>query len=157
MPRAPRLVVGLGNPAAGDDGVGRRLAERLALDARVPGGVEVLCGGADVLRLARHLDGRRELLLVDACLGLAPGALELVDHAALAARQDGRAHAHHVSAVDAIELLLSVGELRVSRVRWALVGVNGSDVRAGDGLSPALTTTLPGLVDRVLAAIAPER
>lgn len=151
----PRLVVGLGNPAAGDDGVGWRVAERLATDARLPHDVDVLCGGADVLRLSAYLTGRRELLFVDACLGMPAGALELVDHAALVSASVSRPHAHHVSALDAVDLLLTVGELRAQRVRWALVGVE--DVRHGDELTPALAARLADIVTGMLGALGESR
>lgn len=149
---APRLVVGLGNPAAGDDGVGWRVAERLAGDARLPRDVEVLCGGADVLRLARLLDGRRDLLLVDACLGMTPGAVDVVDHDALARSTPARPHAHHLAAVEAVELLRALGDVSAERVRWALIGVE--DVRQGDGLTEPLAAALPAIVESVLAAVA---
>lgn len=145
-----RLVVGLGNPCAGDDGVGCRVAECLALDGRLPRDVDVVCGGTDVLRLAPMLADERDVLLVDACLGVAPGELELVEHVALAASSTARSHAHHLSAVEAVDLLVALGELRASRVRWALIGVDA--VHAG-ALSDCLAGSLPSLVDDVLAAL----
>lgn len=149
-----RLVVGLGNPCSGDDGVGCRVAECLALDARLPRDVDVVCGDADVLRLAPLLAAERELLFVDACLGMAPGELELVEHGALVASSTVCPYAHHLSAVDAVELLVALGELRASRVRWALIGVDS--VRAGP-LSDRVAGSLPSLVDDVLAALSFQR
>ncbi len=148
----PFLVVGLGNPLAGDDGVGYRAAELLATDPRLPPQVEVLCGGADVLRLAPWLEGRDGILLVDACLGVRPGEVELVTHDEARLLGSSRAHAHRLSPVDGMELLVRVTPgLRRDLLRWALVGV--SDVRHGDSLSPALAAALHGVVERLLSAL----
>jgi hydrogenase maturation protease len=67
-PRERRLVIGLGNGLAGDDGVGSHIMRRLSQDERLPGDVDVLEGGTDLLRLAHELEGRPRVVLVDALL-----------------------------------------------------------------------------------------
>jgi hydrogenase maturation protease len=67
-PRERRLVIGLGNALAGDDGVGSHIMRRLSQDERLPGDVDVLEGGTDLLRLAHELEGRPRVVLVDALL-----------------------------------------------------------------------------------------
>ena len=54
----PHLVIGLGNPLVGDEGVGCLLAERLASDPRLPEDIEVIDGGADLLGCADRMSGR---------------------------------------------------------------------------------------------------
>ncbi|HEX4935623.1 MAG TPA: hydrogenase maturation protease, partial [Gemmatimonadaceae bacterium] len=103
VPVKPTLVVGLGNPLAGDDGVGFRAAEALAMDPRLPPDVEVLCGGADVLRLAPWFEGRERILLVDACLGVHPGDVEVVPHDEARLLGSSRPHAHRLSPVEGVE------------------------------------------------------
>ena len=68
---APILVVGLGNPILGDDGVGWRVAEavltRLASGAPAlpPAAVEVDCLSLGGLSLMERLIGYRQVILID--------------------------------------------------------------------------------------------
>ena len=148
----PRLVVGLGGELAGDDAVGLVLAERLAIDPRLPADVEVVVGGADLLRLAPALQGRRHVVLVDALVGL-PGEVEpLVSDHPLPELDRRQQHAHHLSAVDALDLLrLTDPQLAATRCTWFLVPI--TDARPAAGVSSALDARLPGLLDQVLAAL----
>jgi len=60
----PVVVIGLGNPLMGDDGIGWHVAERLATDPRLPSGVEAIQGGTDLLRCAARIEGRRRAILI---------------------------------------------------------------------------------------------
>jgi hypothetical protein len=53
-----RLVLGLGNPIAGDDGIGSHIARDSAITPASPGS-DVMEGGTDLLRLAPQLEQRR--------------------------------------------------------------------------------------------------
>ena len=67
------LVIGLGNPLRGDDGVGPRLVEELAR-REMPPGVQVLDGGAVGLGLLDLVEGRERVIVVDAAeMGRKPG------------------------------------------------------------------------------------
>ena len=71
---APTLVLALGNPQRGDDGVGPALLERLASQP-VPEGVELLDGGLAGLDTVLHLQHRRRAIILDAAdFGASPGA-----------------------------------------------------------------------------------
>ena len=67
MNESPRvtLVVGLGNPLRGDDGIGPRLASELAR-RQLPPGVRVIDGGSGGLDLLRLWDGWPRVVIVDA-------------------------------------------------------------------------------------------
>ena len=60
------LIIGLGNPILGDDGVGWQVAEEVR--ARVPGNerVEVDCLAVGGLRLMERMLGYRHVILIDA-------------------------------------------------------------------------------------------
>src|ERR1017187_5820369 len=62
----PLLIVGLGNPLMGDDGVGALLAESLAQSLAGHPRAEVLIGGTDLLRCAGEIEGRERVILIDA-------------------------------------------------------------------------------------------
>lgn len=72
-PTQDTLIVGLGNPLRGDDGVGIRVVELLAA-RELPVGVEVVDGGTQGLELVNLIEGWQRVILVDAAnLGLAQG------------------------------------------------------------------------------------
>jgi hydrogenase maturation protease len=138
-------VIGLGNPLMGDDGVGCRVAERLADDPRVPEDAEVICGGTDLFRYARQMEGRRRVVILDAIQDDAePGSVAVLPEAGsgLDARQQ---HAHHLSAVQAIRLL----EMTTPS-RFLLLGISISSAGMDTGLSPALAARMPAILGRVL-------
>jgi hydrogenase maturation protease len=68
------LVLGLGNPFCGDDGLGPRAAEILS-EKRLPAGVEVRQAGTPGWDLPNWLEGWPRVILIDAVeMGLVPGA-----------------------------------------------------------------------------------
>jgi hydrogenase maturation protease len=139
----PLLVIGLGNPLMGDDGVGWRVAERLAADPRLPADAEAVCGGTDLLRCAAQIEGRRRVILVDAVEDDGPpGTVSLADEDAADLRQPG---AHELSAAQAVQLL------RLTMpVPFKLLGVSVSSARMSEELSPPLAARLPDILDRVI-------
>ena len=76
----PVLVAGLGNPLAGDEGIGIALVEKLsalAEQGKLPSdAVEYLDAGTGGMRLLHKLDGRKKLILIDcAKMGQKPGTI----------------------------------------------------------------------------------
>src|ERR1022692_4627864 len=94
----PLLIVGLGNPLMGDDGVGALVAESLAghVDA------DVLLGGTDLLRYADEMEGRKCVILIDAVESDTPGTMVVTDEDPLEGTPAG---AHTLSAPAAVRLL----------------------------------------------------
>ncbi len=149
---APMLVLGLGNPLMGDDGVGWHVVERLGGDPRLPAGTEVRWIGSDLLAAAPSLAGRHRVVLVDAAADEPPGAVVELDPwaADLEARTAG---AHALSLPAALRLLAATDpDLRALDLRLLVVGV--AVARVGDRLSPIGEAALSRLVERVLAALA---
>ncbi len=139
----PLLVIGLGNPLMGDDGIGWRVGERLAADPRLPADAEAICGGTDLLRCAGWIEGRRRVVLVDAVVdGEPPGTVSALDERTVELRQT---NAHQLSAVQAMQLLRLT-----TPAAFKLLGVSVESVHATGELSPALAGRLPALLDRVM-------
>jgi hydrogenase maturation protease len=149
----PHLVIGLGNPLMGDEGVAFPLVEALRQDPRLPEDVEVLWGDADLLGCADKMTGRTRVTLLDALLDPSdPGALCIFD-GDFDSLDTGQPSAHQLSAVGAIELLrITDTSLREVRFKLLAVAVSSADMRPE--LSPALAAKLPGLLDQVLTELA---
>jgi hydrogenase maturation protease len=149
------LVLGLGNPIAGDDGIGSHIVNRLRDHPRLPSHVEVMEGGTDLLRLAPQLEHRPRVFLIDALLdAVEPGTLlrfegdmEELDHR--------RGSAHHVCPVQALRLLRCLFP-PLREVPTTLLAITVEGVRISHELSPALARRLDGLVEEVLAIVEEE-
>lgn len=140
----PRLVLGLGNPLMGDDGVGWYVASRLSDDRRLPPDVEAVWGGTDLLRYAGQIEGRSLVLVVDAVQDAAePGAVVVLEN--LADLDDGQTNAHELSAVQAIRLIQMM-----TPVRMTLLGVSISSAAVRNGLSAEVEACMPAILERVL-------
>jgi hydrogenase maturation protease len=143
----PLLIIGLGNPLMGDDGVGARVAESLAQSAAGPASADVLAGGTDLLRCAGQIEGRERVILIDAMESHVAGTITVTDEDP---PEGPPAAAHTLSAPAAVRLLRRL--MPGVRFTWVLAGVRSS--RLGEGLSPELAAALPRLCDcvRELAA-----
>ena len=140
----PHLVIGLGNPLMGDEGVGCRLAQRLASDPRLSADIEVFDGGTDLLACADRMGGRTRVTLLDALLDPSePGAVHVFE-GDFSALETGQPGAHALSAVAALQLLqVAFPELR--DVRFKLITVAIDSASFGANLTPPLAAKLPHL------------
>lgn len=145
----PVLILGMGNPLMGDDGIGWRVAETLASDPRFPDDAEVICGGTDLLRWADDMEGRQRIILIDAVLGDGPPGTVEVFHDRFETLESRQWNVHHLSTPQALGLLrgTSAGLLDI---RFSLLAVMVRSVQARPGLSPELNARLPEIVDLVL-------
>jgi hydrogenase maturation protease len=145
------LVVGIGNPDRGDDGVGPLVAERVAR-LRLPD-VEVVADGQP-LDLVEHLPGHDDVVVVDATRsrgGHRPGTMHVV-------RVDGTPlggngptlGSHGVGLAEAVELARALGRLPP---RLTLVGVEARAAEPGAPLSEPVRDSLDAAVRAVLAAL----
>ncbi|HEY9141368.1 MAG TPA: hydrogenase maturation protease [Bryobacteraceae bacterium] len=163
----PLLVIGLGNPLMGDEGIGWHVAERLSGDPRLPALAEVVCGGTDLLRYAAQMEQSRRAIVVDALRDDAePGSVWAFEEPGgepggagatacqpvpsqlpgLDNRQD---NAHCLSAVQAIQLLRMTVQVPIT-----LLGISIRSANVQAGLSPELAARMPGILDRVLRELA---
>jgi hydrogenase maturation protease len=153
-------VLGIGNPLAGDDGVGVALADALPAGG-LPAGVAVRAAGSDPLALLEELLAGRRVLLLDACRhGGRPGEatwMRLDDP-----RWPAAAAPLSLHGLDLPTVFQLAGALGLALERAWLMGVEPGGALEGRGLSPAVTEALPQLVDgarrgvrRLLEGLAP--
>jgi hydrogenase maturation protease len=142
------LVVGLGNPLRGDDGIGVRVAQAL-MEGPLPAGVEVLDGGTQGLGLVSVLEGRRRAIVVDAAdVGRAPGEfVRFTPDEVNLLGGDQRLSIHDAGLRDALLLARVLGVLPDQVV---ILGVQPANLDWDQDLSPAVQAALPRLVAAVL-------
>jgi hydrogenase maturation protease len=151
-PRAARLVLGLGNPLMGDDGVGWRLVARLAAHPCLPRDVEVAWGGTDLLACGSRLRGRQWVVLVDAIESDGTDAPVVLDP--LAGELEESAPGAHALSLSATLRLLRLERPELDEVPVRLFAVPVRRVSVGERLSPDLERRLPEITSRLLREIA---
>ena len=164
------LVLGLGNPILGDDGVGWRVVEEIEalLDARAPGaGVECCPGGDRVevdrlslggLRLMERLIGYERAILVDATAtgDGPPGTVRCLRLDDLPDRgRDRLASAHDSSLSAALVLGRALGST-LPGAPWIVAVEADLDVEVTDELSPAVADAVPRAAAEVLRLLQVE-
>ena len=142
------LIIGLGNPLRGDDGVGVRVAQALVEQA-LPDGVEVVDGGTQGLGLVSLLAGQQRVILVDATeMGKSPGQfIRFTMEEAYLPGEDKAISIHDAGLRDA---LLLAQALEVLPDELVIFGVQPASIEWDSVLSPQVEATLPDLIRAVL-------
>jgi len=113
-----RLLIGLGNPLAGDDGFGPAVVARLLEEGDLPDDVDVVPSCTDLLG---HLDAfprYATVVLVDAVLGTnrPPGTVESLDEATLLGWEARSTSAHLLSPVEALRVFRALAPAAATRL-----------------------------------------
>ena len=141
------LVIGVGNPYRGDDGVGPAVARAvadLALES-----VTVLEHSSEGAGLLEMWEGRDMVILVDAVSsGGMPGTVHRLDACATPIPVGLFHHSSHAFGVaEAVELARAVGRLPP---RLLVYGVVGERFASGNGLTGAVEGAVSGVVDCIV-------
>ncbi|MET8582359.1 hydrogenase maturation protease [Streptomyces collinus] len=144
------VVIGVGNPLRGDDGVGPAAVE--ALRGRVPHGTALVVSDGEP---ARMLDSWRDadtVVVVEALRARSarPGELHILSAADAISLTAATASTHALGLGECLALAEALDRLPPNLVVHA---VEVADTELGEGLSEAVRSALPGLVDRVAAAV----
>jgi hydrogenase maturation protease len=137
-PQRKRLVIGIGNPLRGDDGVGSWLAEQAALLTAADSGGPVAVRSVHQLtpELAEELAQLEEVLFIDAWLAPATAAPELTE----IVPAPGAADSHRLEPAQ----LLAMGQALFGPMpRAHLLQVPAHAFAHGMELSEELEATLP--------------
>ncbi len=155
----PILILGLGNPLQGDDGLGCRVIEELQRQPpgrrSLPPDVEALDGGTPGIGLINLLEGRSRVIVVDAAeMGRPPGTVVRfsADEVTLTGSAE-RLSLHRTAVADALALARALS--KISGAGWVLpeiivYGVQPARIGWGEGLSPEVEAAIPGLVEAIL-------
>lgn len=150
--RAGTVVIGLGNPLMGDDGLGLAALSLLRSRWTFDPPVSLVDGGTWGLSLLPTLEDAERVLLLDAInVGAAPGAPVRLAGADLPRTLALKVSPHQVD----LREVLALAELR-GTVPDPLValGLQPAEIRMQTALSAPVAAGLPGLVDRAAAQLA---
>jgi hydrogenase maturation protease len=147
--RSKTLIVGLGNPILGDDGIGWRVAERvqarLEFEAAVPPDLEVDCLALGGLSLMERMVGYQRVIIIDAIQTRQDplGKVTCFPLEALSDRAAGHTTStHDTSLVTAIALGRSMGAPLPDQV--TIVAVEVEQVyEFSEALSPEIAVSIP--------------
>ena len=149
------LILGLGNPVLGDDGVGWRVADEVKQQLLDPS-VEVDSFGLGGLSLMERLIGYDRAVLIDAVVskGAQPGEVQSFPLQDLADPSAGHtSSSHDTSFQTALELGRRMGAHLPDHIR--VVAVQAQNVYDfSEELSPLVEAAVPEAVRRVMEAIS---
>lgn len=148
----PTLVLSLGNPLRGDDGVGTAVLTHLAAYPIIPTGVVLQDGGTPGLETVLLLEGYEKVVIIDAAdMGLAPGAWRRFSSAKLAAREANLTGTlHQAGLAEALELAEALHMLPAEVV---IYGIQPAEIGWKPGLSVGVETAVLEVCKAVLAEL----
>lgn len=144
------LVIGLGNPDRGDDGVGAIVAQQLA--GRLPAHVELLVRSGNVLSLIDDWAGFDALVCIDAAAPMgAPGRIHRIDLTLdELPRHMSLTSCHAFGLVDAIHLARTLRCVPRDIIVYAVEGCSFDD---GAAMTAAVAAAVSEMSRRVAAEV----
>jgi hydrogenase maturation protease len=145
-------IAGVGQPRAGDDGLGPAVVARLRARG-LPDGVLAL-DAPDPVVLVDWLEDGTALVVVDAVVGGAsPGRVHRLAPDDLTAAGLRPPSTHGLGVLDAIALARAIHPAAArARVELVVVEIDEPPPRAGEGLSPAIAASVDEAARAALAA-----
>lgn len=142
------LILGLGNPLLGDEGIGGRVIGELR-GLELPAGVELADGGTAGLGLIGLMEGYQRVIIVDAAdMGQPPGhVVRFTPSEVQFKTAEAPLSLHQIGLGEA----LAVAEaLEMAPAELIIIGVQPSRLEMGVGLSPEVEGAIPQIVRMVL-------
>ena len=150
------IVIGLGNPLMGDEGIGTALIEKLtelAAAGKIPGAENIRLhdGGTGGMNLLHSIAGRKKAILIDcALMGTEPGTLRrFTPDQVQTVKKLAHQSLHEVDILKVIELARQLGECPDQVVFF---GIEPKEITQRMSLSEALIAQ----IDRYIQAVLEE-
>jgi hydrogenase maturation protease len=143
------LVVGIGNPDCGDDGIGPLVVRQLV--GRVLPDVAILERTGDALALIEDWAGQDAVVLVDAAAGAVPGRVHRIDLLADTLPTDlSLSSTHGIGVAEAVGLARALGLLPQRVIAYA---IEGADFDPGAPVDPMVAASVDAVVARIAAEV----
>ena len=144
------LIIGLGNPDRGDDGVGALVVE--ALTGRQPSDVEMMLRTGDMLALVEDWAGANTVICIDAAAAVgSPGRIHRVDgYADALLPEPGLASSHAFGLAEAIALSRALGTAPPTLVVYA---IEGRVFDTGAPVSPEVAGAVEAATSQILTEV----
>ena len=145
------LIIGLGNPLRGDDGVGAVVAADIR--ARNIAGVDAVAFDGDISSLLDRWQDAQTVIVVDASRSAGPpgSIVRLEESAGALPAGPSAASTHGFGLGEALALARALDQLPPRLVVYA---ISGQSFEIGAVLSPAVAAAVPSVVNRVLEDLA---
>lgn len=142
------LILGLGNPLLGDEGIGVQVAEELK-GLELPDGVTVVEGGTAGLGLIGLMEGYQRVIIVDAVdMGHPPGrVVRFTPSEAQFKTTEAPLSLHQIGLGEVLALAKA---LEVAPAELAIIGIQPNRVEGGIGLSPEVEGVIPQIIRIIL-------
>ena len=142
------LILGLGNPLLGDEGIGGRVIEELR-GLELPAGVELVEGGTAGLRLIGLMEGYQRVIIVDAAdMGHHPGhVVRFTPSEVQFKTAEAPLSLHQIGLGEA---LVVAEALEMAPAELIIIGIQPGRIEAGVGLSPEVEGAIPQAIRMVL-------
>ena len=142
------VVVGLGNPLMGDDGVGLCVLQRLERDWRFDDATQLVDGGTWGLRLLPTLEGAKGVILLDAIrTGQSAGTVVELQNDAIPRQLATKLSPHEVDLRELLAVMAFRGTLPPN---VSAIGVEPEYVDLLDDLSAIVRARVPEIVRRAV-------
>lgn len=149
-PVRPTVVMGLGNPLMGDDGLGLVVMERLQRHCFEPE-IQFVDGGTAGIGLITEIEEAGMLLLLDAVhTDAEPGTLFVLTRDEIARFLSIKISPHQLGLREALTLAELRGNLPLS---LSLVGLQPANVGFGIGLSPTVAERITSMEEAALGCL----
>ena len=143
--RKKKLVLGLGNPLVGDEGVGVEVVSRL-LDIKLPSDVEILDGGTGGISILHMLEGREEIIVIDcADFGGKPGEIREFTPEKIVGLDDHPLSLHHLD----LKGVLDLGEKLGFSYDVKIIGIQPKEIKFEMRLSKEVEAAVEKVVEMI--------
>ena len=145
------VLLGVGNPLMGDDGIGLVALEQLRSHWVLPEEVELIDGGTWGMQLLPTIEAADEVIILDAIrAGSAAGAIVRLEKDELPRFFRAHVSPHHITLEDVFAVLEFKG---TAPERISALGLEPQAVTWGMGLSPVVEAAIPDLVTTVVTRL----
>jgi hydrogenase maturation protease len=153
QPPGQTLIVGVGNPLLGDEGLGCHIVEKLSRMA-MPTNVNMLDCGCDLLNLASYIDKPERIIVIDAIrAGGKPGQIHRFNFDELDTIKTESFSAHQLRIVDALRLLKQA-YLSLTCCEITVMGIEPGALGLSTELSEEVKENIANLTKLVLKEVS---